>query len=94
MRHHKSIILVLFMFAALATGCGPSVKEACENVGELCMLEEDEVSDCVSDGEALDEEDKVDDDALECLADATSCDEAEACPEIEAAPEDDGAVSE
>jgi hypothetical protein len=76
------------MIAALATGCGPTVKEACENVGELCMLEEDDVSACITDGEALEEDDKVDDDALDCLADATSCDETTACPEIEAAEDD------
>lgn len=89
MHHHKPIVLALFMIAALATGCGPTVKEACENLGEQCMLEDDVVSDCVSNGEALEDDDKVDDDALDCLADATSCDEATACPEIEAPAEEE-----
>jgi len=93
MHHHKPVIFVLFVIAALATGCGPTVKEACENLGEQCMLEEDVVSDCITNGEALEEDDKVDDDALDCLAEAASCDEATECPEIEAS-EEDGKVSE
>ncbi|MDH5671015.1 MAG: hypothetical protein OEZ06_02640 [Myxococcales bacterium] len=83
--HFRTLLLLAL---AGATACGPTVEDACENVAEQCVQPDSASTACIDTGSALEESGDLDEDALQCMADAESCEEALACPGLRADDEE------